>query len=197
VLAIVQEKQEPLASEHVHERLGQWLAGLLCDAQDGGHRSRYQGPLMDGCEVDKPHSAWEPRHRSGRELDGEARLADPRRSDQRQEAVCLEKFLQHGQVGLAPDERREPKWQSVRLFESSRRLPRVGKGHGNGDLASRPESKLGQDLLHVPLGGPSLDPEVLGNLVVGQAISNKTGNLSLTVCQPGEIRAHAGAMLSR
>jgi hypothetical protein len=33
--------------------------------------------------------------------------------------------------------------------------------------------------------------------VVGQAISNKTGNLSLTVCQPGEIRAHAGAMLSR
>ena len=79
-------------------------------------------PLTERREFDEPHAVAEAVEQIGRDLQGEARLADAARADQRDETMLLDQRGDFGDLRLAADEGRDLQRQIVgETFERSQR----------------------------------------------------------------------------
>src|SRR5207245_8608705 len=66
----------------------------------------------------------------------------------------------------------------------------LSQGDSRCNLAPRLQVQLGEDLLHVPLGCPSRDGQLLGDFTIAQPLSNEYRHLLLTPGESPEVLAH-------
>ena len=117
VFAIVEHDQQLAGEERIRDRVDQPSTWLLIDADGGCQRVRDHARLADGVELDQPDTVREQRrarrivHEIEAKLNGQARLARPAGTNERDQASFAKVPAQVNQLRFASDTCRQWCWQ--------------------------------------------------------------------------------------
>jgi hypothetical protein len=132
VLKVVEHEQQVLVAQIALQARDEGAIGGLIDAKGLGNAHSDQARIADRGKLDKVHTIVKLVEQAGPGLDGEARLANTRRADERDHAVGIgqQTLANSGYLPIAPDQ-----W--------GRRLGQirvaVGPGAPGGKLGGRRE----------------------------------------------------------
>ncbi len=122
VLAVVEDEEEGLRPNVVHQRIQARPALLLLDAQPRRHGVDEKCRIAKGGQLDEPNAVDEALELIGGDSERQARLARSARSGQREESIRGQQAPQLLELALASDETRELDRQIVgRSIERSQR----------------------------------------------------------------------------
>ncbi len=120
---VVEDDEHRLVAELGRDRID----GALGSSQHSGDLGGEQVVVRDRCELDKPDAAAEPIDDVGGDAQGQPRLADAARPEQRHEAVRLEQVGNGRRFGVAAEECRQLHREVVAAQPAG---PQRGKGPG-------------------------------------------------------------------
>jgi hypothetical protein len=115
VLAVVQDQEHALRSQVIAQGIQDRASGFLVHAQRRDYRLRNQVRIEHRSQFDQPCPRGKGIEHLGGQPQGEARLARPARTGQREKPVRGQERPQVGQLPLASDEARELRGQIVGL----------------------------------------------------------------------------------
>jgi hypothetical protein len=106
VLGVVHDEQHVEVLDMSHHRVEQRTAWLLTNAEDIGEHPDCRLVVRRRVQFDEPDTVAVAEQTLVRELQGEARLPRPTRSDERDEPMLVELLVQSGELLRPADERR-------------------------------------------------------------------------------------------
>ena len=182
LLAVVEQEEELGAPQHPEGRLPRILSGgRRLRPQCRGDQHRHLVRSIGRRQVDEADTLAERPAYLARRADGEAGLADPRRTPQRDEGAAPDRLLDLGDELLAPDERR-------RLVGQLVEATRLG-AHGREDGAQA----VGHHAVHDDRFGVTADVVAteleqldVGREFVGAGLRGGVGQQDLTAV-PGSL----------